>query len=64
MLDFTVKDIYPQDPLVLRPRIQRETLNRACVTPFQEDYRVVHPHEPREAKRMYLRSSVCGIHEA
>ena len=38
--------------------------DQAHVAPFQEDYRVVHPHEPQEAKRLYRKSSVCYVHEA
>ena len=63
MLDLLVWDIFPCDPLVVCPLIQRDTLNSAGVAPFQEDYRVVHPHEPREAKRLYRRSSVRDVHE-
>ena len=64
MLDLTVWDIYPQDTLVVRPLIQQASLNRAGVAPFQEDYCVVHPHEPWEAKGLYRRGSVRDVHEA
>ena len=49
MLDHAVRDIYPQDTLVLRPRMDQNTLERASFAPFQEDYGVVHPHKQWEA---------------
>ena len=34
MLDFLVRDIYPQDTLVVRPLTHKDSLNRARVAPF------------------------------
>ena len=64
MLDYAVRDIYPLDTLVVRPLIQQDPMYGAGVAPFQEDYRVVHPHEPRETERLHRKSAVRDVHEA
>ena len=35
MLDFAVRDVHPQDTLVVCPLIQQDPLYRAGVAPFQ-----------------------------
>ena len=41
-----------------------DTLDRAGVVPLQDDYCVVHAHEPSKAKGLYRGSAVCDVHEA
>ena len=64
MLVLAVRDIYLQDPLVVGPLMQQDPLYGAGVAPFQEDDRVVHPHEPREAEGLHRKSPVRDVHEA
>ena len=61
---FRVWDIQPQDSLVVCLLVQQDPLYRAGVASFQDDNCVVHPHEPREAKRLYRRGPVRDIPEA
>ena len=59
MLDLAVRDIHPHDTLVVHLLVQHDTLVGAGIATFQEDYRVVYPYEPREAKGLHRVRAVC-----
>ena len=50
MLDLAVRDIHPQDTLVVCPLIQQDTLYRAGLVPLQEDIVSSTHMSPRKRK--------------
>ena len=53
MLDLAVRDVHPQDTLVVYRLIQQDPLYRVGIASLQEDDRVVHPHESQEAEGLH-----------
>ena len=60
MLDLAVRDIHPQDTPVVYPLIQQDPLYRVGIAPFQEDDRVVHPHEPQVESKQVTAAQLPG----